>query len=166
MRASVLSLALAGCATPALVPGASPLSRPTLGPGLGAAAEKAGVRVGARAQAWPALETACTPVLVTVVNGTSEPLLVSPGAFVLVAGGGTFHPIRADSIAPGSAETRRNELKSVDLPPRASARGFVYFERVEGFYGPIFLRAELVDARSGALYATVDIPFLLKELTG
>lgn len=64
------------------------------GMGEGAAAESAGVRIIARAQAWrghPAdLRGVVTPILVTIQNNSSRPLRVSPASFALAGDGRTY----------------------------------------------------------------------------
>jgi hypothetical protein len=164
MRLHLLLLtgALAACTPQTFVPGASPLSAGTPGPGLGAAAGAADVQIEARAEAWPGVPDYVaywsTPLVITITNRSSVPLWIAPGTFALVAGGGTFRP-----FVPWSDDTKRAALQPGVLPPRSSVRGFVFFQRVAGRYGPIFVRADLHDA-DGARYATVDIPFLLKTL--
>lgn len=78
-------LALGGCAT-RLVP--APDAQVLPGRGAGAVARGAGVQLSASARAWTGrplnLETAVTPILVTIENGGPVPLRVRRDDFVLV----------------------------------------------------------------------------------
>jgi hypothetical protein len=105
------------------------------------------------------LGRAATPVYLRVENEGRVPLRVSRDDFELVAGSASFRALAPEQVAPGRADVRLRELRAEELAPAEVTAGFVYFEPVAGDWGFLHLRAMLVDARSGELAETLDVPF-------
>lgn len=149
-------IACSGCAPRALV--ALPSNASRWIDDSAAAATKSRVTVEARTRGWagtpPPVDERATPVFVRISNGGSVPLRLSPDAFALVAGTRSFR-----TLAPDALGARRAALPTTTLAPGASASGFLYFEPVIGRWGFVDLRTSLVDAASGALLDTIDVPF-------
>jgi hypothetical protein len=158
----IVALAAAACAPRALV--ALPSTAAEWIDDFSARATTSrGVTVEARTRGWPGdpldLDKHATPIFVRIENGGSVPLRLSRDSFELVAGTATFRTLPPDQIGAARADLRRRELRQETLGPGESDSGFLYFEPVEGKWGFPTLRTLLVDASSGALLDSVDVPF-------
>jgi len=120
-----LIVTLAGCATE-LRP--APTARILPGPGRPATAEAAGVRVVAQTGVWyadpPALDSAVTPILVTVDNQGDVPLRIRHSDFALVSSDGR----RFAAVAPGEVH---GAVADSGPPAYAYSRG-VFVTRRDG----------------------------------
>lgn len=145
-----------------LVASALSCSRTALVPAKAAVTEE-DVTVEARTRAWSGtprdLDRTCTAVLVRVANDGRRPIAISRDSFSLLAAQRNFQRLLPDQIEGATPDVSSAELRSAVLEPGESASGFVYFERVEGDWGMLAFRTAVVDADSGALLNTIDIPF-------
>lgn len=155
------------CSPVAVVPVATP-SSPAIGR-FATATREHDVTVEARGLAWPGaphdLEDVCTPLLVRVTSDRARPIALSSDSFALLSGRRPFARVFPDQIPGATAEMAAAALKPAVLERGDGAAGFVYFEHLDGSFGPLTLRVALLDPDDGALIDTIDVPFRQQRLT-
>ena len=154
--------ALVGCTGSAIV--ALPSRAATVIDDFASRASDRHVAVEARTRGWagPPLDLAgrATALLIAVQNVGDAPLRISRDSFRLVAGwGGEFRPVLPDQIPTANRGLPARELRSTTLAPGEETSGFVYFEPVVGRWGFLHLRTTEVDADTGAVVGSLDVPF-------
>jgi hypothetical protein len=143
-----------------LIPGLHHHARTLVGACTGAQTTAADVTVTAQAEVWRGadIEDDVTPLRVTIQNDSDRPVRVRYSDFSLVGTRGDRYAAH-DLPTP---EMLRRVIPEGVIQSRGSVSGFRYFEHVDEDLAQAKLdfHAELVDAETGEMFATVHIPFI------
>jgi hypothetical protein len=160
----ILALAASQLACPSyrLTPASSAALTSSAIPGAGGAFD--GVRIEAFAEAWRDLPRdltdRSTPIFLVIENRRPAAITIAREDFSLVTGQPIFPALAPDAAAGHPVSASADELELGEIPAGETRHGFVYFQRVVGWYKFVDLRMRLADATSAEPFTTAVVRFV------